>query len=85
MDELQCGPIIILFLGSIGMDNVISELCYGGEILQRNYRKMTILYGHFHTISFVKLHVKNIWSHNKTVLNPNPCYNEVCYRRTALN
>ena len=38
------------------MDSVISKLCYGVEILQRNYRKMTILYGHFPTISFVKLH-----------------------------
>ena len=28
--------------GSIGMDHVISELCYIETILQRNYRKMTI-------------------------------------------
>ena len=28
-------------LGSIGIDNVLSELCYKGIILQRNYRKMT--------------------------------------------
>ena len=27
----------------IGMDHVISELCYKGTILQRNYRKMTVL------------------------------------------
>ena len=28
---------------------VISELCYDGKILQRNYRKMTIhgIHGHF--------------------------------------
>ena len=38
--------LITLFLGSIGMDDVISELSYKGNILQRNYRKMTI-HGHF--------------------------------------
>ena len=31
----------MLYLGSIGMDHVISEPCYKGTILQRNYRKMT--------------------------------------------
>ena len=56
--EVQCSPFIILFLGSIRMDSVISELCYGREILQRNYRKMSILYGHFPIITFVKLHGK---------------------------
>ena len=33
---------IMLFLESIEMDSVISELCYKGTILQRNYGKMTI-------------------------------------------
>ena len=27
--------------GFIGMDLIISEVCYKGTILQRNYRKMT--------------------------------------------
>ena len=32
--------------GSIGMDHVMSELCYIETILQRNYRKM-IYHDHF--------------------------------------
>ena len=42
------------------MDHVISEMCYEGAILQRNHRKMTILWS-FSSNSFVKFHVKNIW------------------------
>ena len=34
-------PFIMLCLGFIGMECVISESCYIGTILQRNYRKMT--------------------------------------------
>ena len=43
MVDLQCSPFITLYLGSIGVDPVISELCFKGTILERNYRKMTIL------------------------------------------
>ena len=32
----------MLCLGSIELDRVISEPCYKGVILQRNYRTMTI-------------------------------------------
>ena len=32
----------MLCLGSRGIDGVISELCYKGTNLQRNFRKMTI-------------------------------------------
>ena len=39
--NIQCSPFLMLFLGSTEMDHVISELCYNGTILQRNYRKMT--------------------------------------------
>ena len=35
---IQCSPIITQCLVSIGIDHVISELCYK-EKLQRNYRK----------------------------------------------
>ena len=38
---IQCSPFITLCLGSIGIDRVISELCYKGTILQRNSREMT--------------------------------------------
>ena len=38
----QCSPFITLCLGPMGMDSGISELCFKGKILQRNYRKMTI-------------------------------------------
>ena len=41
------------------MDCVISESCYRGTVLQRNYRKMT-MYGLFPILnSFVKFNVKN--------------------------
>ena len=36
-------PFIMLYLGSIAMDYVISELCYIGIILQRNYRKTAMV------------------------------------------
>ena len=43
---------------------------------------MTILWSFFYN-SFVKLHCKNVWNHI-TVLYPNPCYNEMCYKGTTL-
>ena len=61
--------------GSIGMYHVASESCYEGIILQRNYRKMTILWS-FAYNSFVKFYVKNM-GHNMTLLYPNLCYIEV--------
>ena len=36
---LQCSPFIILYMGSIGTEHVISKMCYKGTILQKNYRK----------------------------------------------
>ena len=44
--KIHCSPFIMLYLGSIGMEHVISESYYKRTILQRNYRKMTIVY-HF--------------------------------------
>ena len=64
-----CSPFITLSLGPIGMGHVISELCYRGTVLQRNYRKMNILWSFFYN-SFVKFHGKKIG----TALYPNPCY-----------
>ena len=61
---------------SIGMDREIGELCYIGTILQRSYRKMTISW----SFSYDKFFL----SHNITVLYPNPCYKEVCYKGTDL-
>ena len=57
--EVQCRSFIALYLGSIRTDHVISEPCYKGMILQRNYRKMTILWS-FSYDPFVKFHGKNI-------------------------
>ena len=82
IELIQCSPFIMLCLGSIGMDCVISE-SYNWTILQRNYRKMTNLWS-FSYNSFVKLYGKKIGSHNMTPLHPDLCYNEVCYKRTAL-
>ena len=41
------------------MDRVINEMYYKDTILQRNYRKMTILWS-FSYNSFVKFHCKKI-------------------------
>ena len=58
--HVQCSPSITLCLGSIGMDSVISESCNKGIILQRNYRKITILWS-LSFDSFVKFHGKKLW------------------------
>ena len=52
-------------------------------ILQRNYRKMTIPWS-FSYNSFIKFHNKKCGSQNMAVLYPHSCYNEVCYKGTAL-
>ena len=57
MVDLQCSHFITLYLGSIGMYHVISELCFQEAILERNYRKMTISWS-FSYNSFVKSHRK---------------------------
>ena len=51
-----------LCLGPIEVGQVISDLCYKGEILQRNYRKMTISCSwSFSYNSFVKFYgTKNL-------------------------
>ena len=41
--QVQYSSFITLSCGSIGMDGIISESCYEAKILQRNYRKMTII------------------------------------------
>ena len=63
------------------MDPAISEPCYKGTILQRNYRKMTMSFSYN---SFVKFHGKFFLSHNMTMLYPKPCYIEVWYKGTEL-
>ena len=50
-------PVKCLYLGSIGMDHVISESCCKGTIIQRNYRKNNIIWS-FSYNSFVKFHGK---------------------------
>ena len=55
--------------GSIGMDSVMSESYYKGTILQRNYRKMTILWS-FSYNSFIKFHGKKFGSHSMAVSYP---------------
>ena len=55
IEGVQCSPFIMLCLGSIGNDHAMSEPCYKGTILQKNYRKMTIIWSFFIN-SFVKFH-----------------------------
>ena len=64
------------------MYHVLSEACYKGTILQKNYRKMTIPWS-FSYNPFVKFHGKINGSHNMTVLYPNLCYKKVFYKRTV--
>ena len=52
------------------MHQVISESCYKGTILQRNYRKMTILWS-FSCYSFVKYC-------GKKTREPHDCYIQIC-------
>ena len=73
----------MLCMGSIGMDCVKSELCYKGTILQRNYGKMTFA-RKFSYDPFVKFYSKKFGSHNMVILYPNPFYNKVCYKGTAV-
>ena len=40
--HIQFSPFKRLCLGPIGMNHVVSESCYKGTILRRNYRKITI-------------------------------------------
>ena len=72
-------------LGSIGMDHFISEPCHKGTILKRNYRKTTIQWSFSYNF-FEKFHGKrNLEATTfKSVLYPNPYYNEVCYKVTVL-
>ena len=64
----------------LGMDCLLSKSSYKGTILQRHYRKMTILWSYSYN-SFVKHHgEKQYGSHNMTPLYQNMCYKEVCYK-----
>ena len=91
--QTRCHVIKHFIWGSIENDSVVSEFSYTRTILQRNYRKMTIypLYkkcfffynsfgnGHFPIIPLYNSMAK-FESHRMTMLYPNPCYNEVCYK-----
>ena len=60
LNNVQCSPFIMLYLGSMGIDCVITESCYIGTFLQRKNRKMTIKWS-FSYNSFVKFNGKKIW------------------------
>ena len=60
------------------VSHIIKEQC-----LQRNYRKLTISWSFSYNI-FVKFHGKKIVSYNMTLIYPNLCYDEVCYKETAM-
>ena len=62
--------------GSIEKNHVISEQCFKGTFLQRNDREMIIIC----KIPLLK-HLGAMCS--MTVLYPNLCYNEVCYKETV--
>ena len=60
----------------------MDESSYKWTILQRNYRKMTILWS-FSYSAFLKFHGKN-GNYSMTMLCPNQNYNKVCYKGTEL-
>ena len=63
------------------MGHVISESCYKRTILS-NIKG--IITWSFSYNSFVKFHGKKFVYLNMTMIYPKPCYNEVCYKDTAL-
>ena len=64
---------------AIGALRVIMQQFY-----KMKYRKMIILWS-FSYNSFIKFPwEKKFGNHNMAVLYPNLCYNEVCYKGTAL-
>ena len=66
----------MLCLGSIGMECVISVLCYKGIILQK---KMVIFLSLLCEIPF-----KKNWEPQLHLFYPNQCYIKVYYEETAL-
>ena len=70
------------YLGSMGMNRVISESCYKVTILQKSYRKMT-MNGHFPIIPFENSIEKNL-EVTTGLLYPNPCHIKVYYKGTAM-
>ena len=40
--SIQCSPVMMLCLGSKGLDSVMSDSCYKEAVLQKNYRKKTM-------------------------------------------
>ena len=78
----------MLCLGSIGMECVIvmSESFYKGtilQILQKNYRKMTIKWS-FSYNSFVKFHVKNIYPSPRCVIKGEHCIVSTSVTKTSI-
>ena len=64
----------------IGIHCVISEPCYKGTILQRNYKKMTIpFHGHFPVISSKIQCSIGEPQHDRVISK-----SMVCYKETAL-
>ena len=59
------------YLGSIGIDCVISKSCHKVIILQRNYRKMTMKWSFSYKL-FVKFLDKKIGSHHMIMSDPSP-------------
>ena len=55
--HIQCITFIMLCLVSIAMDCVISGPCYRGRILQRNYRKIMVIF----LLFLVKLYGNKNW------------------------
>ena len=70
---------MMLYLESFRMGCVISESCYKGTILQRNYRKMTMLF-----LCKIPWYTNLEPQHDGVLLYRNLCYKEICYKGTAL-
>ena len=72
--KIQFSPFIMLRLAAIGMDH-----------FKVNHVKMTIKLS-FSYNTFINSMVKKFGSQNMTYIHyyPNLCYNELCYKGTAL-
>ena len=72
----ECSAVYSPMFG--GIDQVRNELCYKGTILQRNYRKMTILWS-FSLDSFVEFHGNFFSAATANSYIEILCYSKLCY------
>ena len=64
----------------LGMDHVISESCYKGIIFKSMTEKRSFSYNFF-----IKFNGEKTGNHSMTMFYLNPCYDQGCFKGTALH